>query len=158
MGSITSISGGHAVVRIAVGGAVLAKWVYDMYQASCVPLLLVPIEKTLSLLSHGHLQRLISYIIDLTLVLQTLYLVSDSQELSRRSINLAAASYQSSSMQSVHARVQDYVGQLRVLDRMDPHILDKIIELISLYTIDSEEMSDIRGKISDLDVDMVDEP
>jgi hypothetical protein len=148
MGSITSISGGHTVVRIAVGGAVLAKWVYDVYQASCVPLLLVPIEKTLSLLSHGHLQRFISYIIDLTLVLQTLYLVSDSQELSHRGINLAAASYQSSSMRaSVHAEVQDYVGQLGVLERMDRYILNKIVELISLYTIDSEEMSDLRAKI-----------
>ncbi|KAJ8588887.1 hypothetical protein M405DRAFT_862566 [Rhizopogon salebrosus TDB-379] len=132
MGSITSISGGHTVVRIAVGGAVLAKWVYDVYQAS-----------------HGHLQRFISYIIDLTLVLQTLYLVSDSQELSHRGINLAAASYQSSSMRaSVHAKVQDYVGQLRVLERMDRYILNKIVELISLYTIDSEEMSDLRAKIS----------
>jgi hypothetical protein len=38
MGSIASISGGHAVARI-VASAVLAKWVYDVYQASCVPLL-----------------------------------------------------------------------------------------------------------------------
>jgi hypothetical protein len=106
------------------------------------------IEKTLSLLSHGHLQRFISYIIDLTLVLQTLYLVSDSQELSRRVINLALASYYSSSMRaSVHAKVQDYVGQLRVLERMGPRILDKTIETINLYTIDSEEMFDLRAKI-----------
>jgi hypothetical protein len=77
--------------------------------------------------------------------------VSDSQELSRKVIDLATVSYQSSPMRaSVHAKVQDYVGQLRVLDRMDPYILDKIIELISLYTIDSEEMSHLRAKISAL--------
>jgi hypothetical protein len=148
LGSIATILANHNVVPI-VASAVLAKWVYDMYQASCVPLLLVPIEKTLTLLSHGHLQRFISYIIDLTLVLQTLYLVSDSRELSRRGINLAAASYHSSPMRaSVHAKVQDYVEQLRVLERMDRYILDKIVELISLYTIDSEEMSGLRAEIS----------
>jgi hypothetical protein len=57
---------------------------------------------------------------------------------------------------SVHARVQGYVEQLRVLDRMGPYILDKIVELINLYTIDSKEMSDLRGKISAVGV--VDEP
>ncbi|KAJ8588884.1 hypothetical protein M405DRAFT_792377 [Rhizopogon salebrosus TDB-379] len=131
LGSIATILANHNVVPI-VASAVLAKWVYDMYQAS-----------------HGHLQRFISYIIDLTLVLQTLYLVSDSRELSRRGINLAAASYHSSPMRaSVHAKVQDYVEQLKVLERMDRYILDKIIELINLYTIDSEEMSHLRAKIS----------
>jgi hypothetical protein len=147
LGSIATVLANRNVVQI-VTNAVLAKLGYGMYQAPCVPLLLVPIEKTLSLLSHGHLQRFILYMIDLTLVLQTLYLVSDSQELSHRGINLAVESYHGSSMRaSVRAKVQDYVGQLRVLD---PYILDKIIELINLYTIDSEEMSHLRAEISAL--------
>jgi hypothetical protein len=57
---------------------------------------------------------------------------------------------------NVHAKVQDYVRQLGVLDHMGSYILDKIIELISLYTIDSEEMSHLRAEIAALD--LKDEP
>ncbi|KAG2034984.1 hypothetical protein BDR03DRAFT_963810, partial [Suillus americanus] len=75
------------VVPIAAS-AVLAVWVHDVYQ-----------------ISHAVLQRFMSYIVHLTLVLQTLYLVSESQELTRRAIKLAVASYLASPMSGENARI-----------------------------------------------------
>jgi hypothetical protein len=71
------------------------------------------------------LQRFISYIVDLTIVLQTLYLVLDGrQELSRTAIKLTFKAYHGSPTKGeVHAQIQEYVGQLTMLDRiMDQHI------------------------------------
>ncbi|KAG1735752.1 uncharacterized protein EDB91DRAFT_552075 [Suillus paluster] len=88
------------VVPIAAG-VVLAIWVYDVYQVSRVVL-----------------QRVMSYIVDLTLVLQTLYLVSESQEVSRRAIKLAVRSYIESPISGeVHTRIQEYDKELTLLDR-----------------------------------------
>ncbi|OAX37725.1 hypothetical protein K503DRAFT_217274 [Rhizopogon vinicolor AM-OR11-026] len=57
------------------------------------------------------LQRSISYIVDLTIVLQTLYLLSNNQDrLSRRVIKLALESYRASPIiRNVHSRVQENV-------------------------------------------------
>jgi hypothetical protein len=89
-----------------------------------------------------------SYIIHLTLVLQTLYLVSESQELTRRAIKLAVASYLTTPMSGeVHTRIREYNKQLTILERVDRDILDKIIEVMQFYSIDAAEMSKLREKI-----------
>jgi hypothetical protein len=89
-----------------------------------------------------------SYIVHLTLVLQTLYLLSESQELTRRAIKLAVASYLKSPMSGeVHTRIQEYDTQLTVLERADRDALDRMIEVIQLYSINAEEMSMLRAKI-----------
>ncbi|KAG1813467.1 hypothetical protein EV424DRAFT_1514830 [Suillus variegatus] len=75
---ITSALAGPAtpiVVPIAVG-AVLVVWVHEVYK-----------------MSHVVLQRFMAYIMHLTLVLQTLFIVSESRELTRRAIKLAVNSY-----------------------------------------------------------------
>jgi hypothetical protein len=89
-----------------------------------------------------------SYIIHLTLVLQTLYLVSESQELTRRTIKLAVASYLASPMSGeVQTWIQDYDRQLTILERADRDILDKIAEVMQFYSINAAEMSKLREKI-----------
>jgi GTP-binding protein EngB required for normal cell division len=118
------------VVPIAASAA-LAKWVWDVYQTS-----------------HAVLQYFMSYIIHLTLVLQTLYLVSESQELTRRAIKLAVASYLTTPMSGeVHTRIREYNKQLTILERVDRDILDKIFEVMQFYSIDAAEMSKLREKI-----------
>jgi hypothetical protein len=75
--------------------------------------------------------------------------VSDSdKELSIRTIKLAVAAYHRSSVsRDVHIRVQEYVGKPTTQDRADRDILDKVIELVNLYSIDTREISTLRKKI-----------
>ncbi|KAG1808963.1 uncharacterized protein BJ212DRAFT_1579820 [Suillus subaureus] len=146
VGAITCIISASAapaapiVVPIAAS-VVLAVWARDVYQTS-----------------HAVLQRFMSYIIDLTLVLQTLHLVSESQPLSRRAIKLALASYYASPISGeVHTKIQMYNRQLTLLERVDRDTLDKIIELMQLYSIGAEKLSALRAQISLVDVSS-DEP
>lgn len=89
-----------------------------------------------------------SYITHLTLVLQTLYLLSESQELTRRAIKLAVTSYLASPMSGeVHARIQEYDTRLTVLERADRDTLDKIVEVMQFYSINAEDISMLRAKI-----------
>jgi GTPase SAR1 family protein len=131
-GIVSALAGPAAPIVVPIAaGAVLAVWVHNVYQ-----------------ISHAVLQRFMSYIVHLTLVLQTLYLLSESQELTRRAIKLAVASYLESPMSGeVHTRIQDYDRHLTVLERADRDTLDKIVEVMQLYTIDAEEMSMLRAKI-----------
>ncbi|KAJ8581727.1 hypothetical protein M405DRAFT_938120 [Rhizopogon salebrosus TDB-379] len=120
------------IVAPIVVAIILAKWAYDVYQASNVLL-----------------QRFMSYIVDLTIILQTLDLVSGKEkELSIRAIKLAVAAYHGSPVGGdVHARVQEYVGKSTIQDRADRDILDKVIELVNMYSIDAKEVSGLRQKI-----------
>ncbi|KIK39067.1 hypothetical protein CY34DRAFT_808695 [Suillus luteus UH-Slu-Lm8-n1] len=130
---IVSVLAGPAapIVVPIVAGVVVAKWVYDVYKLSGVVL-----------------QRFIAYIVDLTLVLQTLYLVSEGQELSRRVIKLAVASYYASPTSGeVHNRIQGYDRKMTLLERADRDTLDKIIELMELYSINAKEISAVRAQI-----------
>jgi hypothetical protein len=70
------------------------------------------------------------------------------KELSIRVIKLAVAAYHGSSVsRDVHVRVQEYVGKSTIIHRADRDILDKVIELVSLYSIDAGEISTLRRKI-----------
>ncbi|KAG2356376.1 hypothetical protein BDR07DRAFT_1364291 [Suillus spraguei] len=123
------------VVSIAVG-AVLARWVYDVYQVS-----------------HVVLRHFMSYIVHLTLVLQTLYLLSGSQEVTCRVIKLAVNCYTGSPMSTgVHTQIQEYDGQLTILERADSDVLDKIVEVIQSHSIGAAQMSELRKKISPVDL------
>ncbi|KAG2126191.1 hypothetical protein BD769DRAFT_1668628 [Suillus cothurnatus] len=131
-GIVSALAGPAAPIVVPIAAsAVLAVWVHDVYQ-----------------ISHAVLQHFMSYIIHLTLVLQTLYLVSESQELTRRTIKLAVASYLASPMSGeVRTWIQDYDRQLTILERADRDTLDKIVEVMQFYSIDAAEMSKLREKI-----------
>ncbi|KAG2127683.1 hypothetical protein DEU56DRAFT_742240, partial [Suillus clintonianus] len=110
-----------------VASIVMENWVYE----ACVAL-----------------QRFMKYIIDLTLVLQALYLVSENQELNRRTIKLAIKSYhESPTSRAVHARIQEYDRQSTFLERADRGSLDRFVQLIQSYSISREEMSGLRVDI-----------
>jgi hypothetical protein len=90
-----------------------------------------------------------SYIVDLTIILQTIYLVSDKdKELSIRAIKRAVTAYHNSSVsKDVHVRVREYVGKSATLDSADRDILDNVIELVNLYSIDRREISALRREV-----------
>ncbi|KAG1726783.1 uncharacterized protein EDB91DRAFT_1165595 [Suillus paluster] len=131
-GIMSALAGPAAPIVVPiVAGVVLAVWVHDVYQQSCVVL-----------------QRFMTYIVDLTLVLQTLYLVSESKELSRRAIKLAVAAYHASpTSEEVHAGIRKYDRDLTLLVCADRDALDKIIELMQLYSIDAATIFDLRKQI-----------
>ncbi|KAG0691974.1 hypothetical protein DFH29DRAFT_609380 [Suillus ampliporus] len=130
-GIMAALAGPAAPIVVPIAaGLVIAAWVYDVYQVS-----------------RAVLQRFMAYIVDLTLVLQTLYLVSENEELSRRGIKLAVASYNASISGEVHARIQEYDRELTPLDRRDRNTLDKIIELMQLYSLDAEAISNLRKEV-----------
>ncbi|KAG1858729.1 hypothetical protein DFJ58DRAFT_840324 [Suillus subalutaceus] len=135
-GIVSALAGPVAPIVVPIAAsAVLTVWVHNVYQISYAPPVFL-------------LQRFMSYIVHLTLVLQTLYLVSESQELTCRSIKLAVASYLASPMSGeVHTWIQEYDRQLTILERVDRDTLDKIIEVIQLYSIDAEQMSRLRENI-----------
>ncbi|KAG1840869.1 hypothetical protein C8R48DRAFT_739815 [Suillus tomentosus] len=102
---------------------------------------------------HSVLRHFMSYTVHLTLVLQTLYLVSRNQELTRRAIKVALRSYIDSPMsEELFACIQEYDGQLTVWDRMDRDSLDKIIEIMQFY-----DASELQEKIHSVEF-LSDEP
>jgi hypothetical protein len=69
------------------------------------------------------------------------------EELSIEAVGLAVAAYHGSSVSGhVHVRVQEYVGKPTTQDRADRDILDKVIELVNLYSIDTREISALRKR------------
>ncbi|KAG1802405.1 hypothetical protein EV424DRAFT_1494455 [Suillus variegatus] len=141
-GIVSALAGPAAPIVVPIAaGAVLAVWAYDVYK-----------------LSHPVLQRFMAYIIHLTLVLQTLFIVSESQELTRRAIKLAVTSYLASpTSEEVPTWIQDYDKQLTVLDRADRDILNKITEVMQMYEINAAQISELRAKVPPVDL-LSDEP
>lgn len=139
---VSALSGPAAPIVVPIAASVvIASWVYELYEQT-----------------RPALQRFMKYIIDLTLVLQTLVLVAGNQELSRKAIKLAAKSYHESPMNGeVHNRIQEYDRQLTLRQRANRDSLDQIIELLQPYNTSAEEMSDLRGKLPVVDLSS-DEP
>jgi len=134
---VSALSGPAAPIVIPiVASVVIASWVYDVYEQT-----------------RPVLQRFMKYIIDLTLVLQTLYLISENQELSRRAIKLAVKSYHSSPMSGeVHNRIQEYDRQLTLWQRADRDSLGQFVELLQSYNISAGEVSDLRANLPAMDL------
>ncbi|KAG2088267.1 uncharacterized protein F5147DRAFT_781040 [Suillus discolor] len=104
-GIVSALAGPAAPIVVPIAaGAVLAVWAYDVYQ-----------------IFHPVLQRFMAYIIHLTLVLQTLFIVSESQELTCRAIKLVVASYLASpTSEEVLTWIQDYDRQLMLQSSATP--------------------------------------
>ncbi|OAX34157.1 kinase-like protein [Rhizopogon vinicolor AM-OR11-026] len=110
---------------------VLGESVYDMQQIRWVVL-----------------QHFIAYIADLTLILQTLHLVSDSQELSRRAIKLAVASYLDSDMSAgVHGHIQKYNTDLPLSESADQGALNEVVKLTESFSMEAEDILKLRAQI-----------
>ncbi|KAG2145436.1 uncharacterized protein EDB93DRAFT_1251306 [Suillus bovinus] len=122
-------------------GVVLAIYVGQVYQTS-----------------HAVIQSSMAYIAHLTLVLQTLYLLSESRTLTLRAIELASNAYVTSPMKGeVFTRIQDYVTSLTILEVADRGTMDKIIEVIQFYKIDAAQVSELRDQIRHVDLSVLDE-
>jgi hypothetical protein len=106
--------------------------------------------------SHDTLRRLMTYIVDLTLIMQNVFwLVSIYQvPVSRRLIMLACRAYQESTvMPQVHEEIRKHVAEQAVHHRLDrDNALSKIVELLNGNRINTEEMFRLKGDIAQIDL------
>jgi len=139
-GVVSALAGPAAPIVVPIAGClVLAKWVYDVYQQS-----------------HDTLRRLMTYIVDLTLIMQNVFwLVSIYQvPLSRRLVKLAYRAYTDSTvMAQVHEEIRKHVKRQAVHKRLDrDDTLSKIVELLNGNRINTEEMFKLKGNIGQIDL------
>jgi hypothetical protein len=139
---VSALSGPAAPIVVPIAASVvIASWVLEVYEES-----------------RPALQRFMKYIIDLTLVLQTLVLVAGNQELSRKAIKLAVKSYHESPMSGeVHNRIHEHDRQSTPWQRANRDSMDQLVALLQLYDISAEEVSSLRGRLPDVDLSS-DEP
>ena len=84
------------------------------------------------------------------MVLQTLYLVSDNEDLTRRTIKLAVAAYCNSDLsniEKVHDRIKKYDGPLPLLNKLDQETFAMIEELMDEFSIKASEIPALRKRI-----------
>lgn len=102
-----------------------------------------------------------AYIIDLTLVMQNIFWISEGKHhISRRLIKLAFKAYlESETKGAVHRMVAHHVKEAKTFaPGTRDTTLDKIVEIIDLYRIESAEMWTLKGKIPPFDALGSDEP
>ncbi|KAG1778244.1 hypothetical protein EV702DRAFT_1094974 [Suillus placidus] len=134
---LTSLAGPFLPIVVPIAaGAVLVKWAYDTYQRTNIVL-----------------QRIMTYIVDLTCVMQILFLLAPTGSISRRVIKIAIKAYEEAGKNNVHSAIQSHVSVTR---SGGDDALDEIVRLIKVHSIKAEEVQDLRTKIGlpvDLQVD-----
>jgi len=137
-GIVSALSGPAAPIVVPIAaGVVIAVWAREVYKQS-----------------DPTLRRLMAYIVDLTLIMQTLFLLipDNSTLISRRLVKFAFKVYDESLKDRVHTPIAKYVDGTNVTNRGDrDNALEKIEELIKLSCISSEEMLKLREQIVKLD-------
>ncbi|KAL0947982.1 hypothetical protein HGRIS_010608 [Hohenbuehelia grisea] len=136
IGTIAGVVGGLSgpaapIVIPIVASFVFAKWVYDVYQQS-----------------RSVLRILMGYIVDLTIIMQTLFLLTrgDARPLTRRVVKLATAGYMESVARSQsHAAITDYVQSQNAFKRMDRDCaLSLIVQLIEAGCSQEAEVEKVK--------------
>ncbi|KAF7419488.1 hypothetical protein PC9H_002079 [Pleurotus ostreatus] len=143
VGTIAGIIGGLSgpaapIVIPIVATVVFAKWVYDVYKQSA------PV-----------LRCLMGYIVDLTIIMQILFMLTrgDPRPVSNRMIKLATKTYAESPAKiHIHNQIQDYVERNDVFKRMHRDgVLAKIVDLIEKWKIEEGEGIGLRLRQPELD-------
>ncbi|KIJ61888.1 hypothetical protein HYDPIDRAFT_115381 [Hydnomerulius pinastri MD-312] len=137
---LTSLSGPAAliVLPVALGAVALVNWAHDTYERS-----------------HVVLQRFMAYIVDVTLVLQNLFLlVSERHEpASNLLIEVAIAAYKDSPMKTLsRAEIQKYDRDANLKTRMDgDSALETVAKLVKKYSITAVEVAELSKEIPHID-------
>ena len=100
------------------------------------------------------LQRLMAYIVDLTIIMQVIFglVVHARLHLSRRLIKLAFKTYSNSEeRRKVHKAIKDHVERAGLLNR--DAALAKIIELIKEYQMKPESMEGLQSAVKSFEND-----
>jgi GTPase SAR1 family protein len=126
---LTLVDGPLVPIAMAIGGGlVLVKWAYDMYQQTKLTL-----------------QRIMTYIVDLTCVMQTLFLLAPiAGSISPRIIKIAIKAYEEAGKGNVHSAIHSYVTVTR---SGGDDALEEIVRLINDNSIKAEDVQDLRAQI-----------
>jgi predicted GTPase len=126
---LTSVDGSLLPIAVAIGaGVVLVRWAYDMYQQTKLTL-----------------QRIMTYIVDLTCVMQTLFLLAPiAGSISPRVIKIAVKAYEEAGKGNVHSAIHSYVTVTR---SGGDDALEEIVRLINDNSIKAEDVQDLRAQI-----------
>ncbi|KAG2140935.1 uncharacterized protein EDB93DRAFT_647877 [Suillus bovinus] len=130
---LTSLASGPLlpiVVPLATG-VVVVKWAYDTYQRTNVVL-----------------RRIMTYIVDLTCIMQILFLLVPTGPVSRHIIKIAIEGYGKACKDNIHLAIQSHCMSVT---RRGDDVLDKIVELIEGHSIKPEEVHDLRMQIGPVD-------
>ncbi|KAG0704220.1 hypothetical protein DFH29DRAFT_1038579 [Suillus ampliporus] len=114
------------IVVPIVAGVVVTKWACDIYQQTTITL-----------------RRMMTYIVDLTCIMQILFLLAPTGAISRKVIKIAIKAYDEAGKSGVHSAIQSHVR----LTRSGDDALDEIVRLIESHSIKAEEVQDLRTKI-----------
>ncbi|KAG2071676.1 hypothetical protein BDR04DRAFT_1230980 [Suillus decipiens] len=119
-------------VSIAIG-VVLVKWAHDVYQQT-----------------NTALRRIMTYIVDLTCIMQILFLLASTGSISRRVIKIAVKAYAEAGKGSIHSAIQSNVSATRGGD----HALEEIVKLILNHSIKAEDVQGLKAQIARLPVNL----
>jgi len=103
-------------------------------------------------LSHTVLSQTIAYIVDLTAVMQILFLLIPHGHITIPAIKLAITAYSMAGINDVHSPIRDYYYDpynALTLGGRD-HALDMIVGLIKVTSIKADELTALRARIGDL--------
>ncbi|KAG2041349.1 hypothetical protein BDR03DRAFT_946299 [Suillus americanus] len=126
---LTTLAGPFLPIIVPIAtGVVLVKWAYDTYQRTNIAL-----------------QRIMTYIVDLTCVMQILFLLAPTGSISPRVIKIAFKAYEQAGKSNVHSEIQSHVSVTR--SHGGDSALDEIVRLINNHSIKAEEVQYLRAKI-----------
>lgn len=105
-------------------------------------------------LRHKTLERIIAYIVDLTLVMQHMFCLMQEEDsvASRRIIKLAFKAYNESDLKSIaHNMISEHVSSINAIrPGAKDTTIEKIIEIIGLFRMDPAELSDMQSRIGNV--------
>ncbi|KAI9574097.1 hypothetical protein HD554DRAFT_2228359 [Boletus coccyginus] len=127
-------TGGAAlpIVVPVVGIAILGKLAHDLYKTS-----------------QDVVRQLMAYIVDLTCVMQIVFLLASTRgrAVNVEVIGIAMQAYERVHRNEVHADINDFNVNLAMAPGKCDHVLDKIKELIKNHSIEDEELQRLRQQL-----------
>jgi hypothetical protein len=130
-GLATAASTPASIVILSITTAFLvAKWVYEVYQNTCVPCFCAVLERqTYGIDRSRNMTCVMAYIVDLTVVMHRLSAVDISQE---RVLSVVKGYARSAEIAQVHNDIRTFCERKSRLRDRD-HVLDEIIRLIEKH-------------------------
>ncbi|KIM30956.1 hypothetical protein M408DRAFT_327870 [Serendipita vermifera MAFF 305830] len=145
-GAVAALASPAAPIVIPiVAGVAVAVWLYSVYQNS-----------------HKTLGRIMAYIVDLTLVMQHIFVLVQGEDLptTRRVIKLAYTAYNDSGLKSkAHTMITEHAKNINTIKPGARDMtIDKIVEIIGLFRIDSATLSNSQVHSDNFQVSGQEEP
>ncbi|KAJ8483085.1 hypothetical protein ONZ45_g14726 [Pleurotus djamor] len=124
-GIVGGLSGPAAPIVVPILACfIFAKWAYDVYQQS-----------------GEVLRHLMSYIIDLTIILQIIFVLSrgETRPINRRMIKFAVKTYKESYHSNIHMEIYNYTTNDSFSKLKRQGVVSKIVELIDKWKLDESD-------------------